>query len=412
MFFFPLRTDAPIYHWPWVTVLMIAANIASFVVTGGGAVDQQELWQNWWLVYGNGLHPLQWVSMNFLHFGVWHLLGNMIFLWGFGLVVEGKIGWWRYLLVYFGIGAARAAIEQAVMLGYVSDISTGSGGASGVIFGLLAMSLVWAPKNEVTCFFLLIFRAFVFDMTIFTFSMYYIGMQLLFAAIGGFQMNSEVIHLLGVVVGFPLAAVMLKLNWVDCENWDLFAVLAGTYGHRDEYDPFLFEGTAALIEQPSNTRYDISTEPGGELTAAALFTEAIGKVRTLRRMRELIRSEKPQAALIEFHKLKRVAPRLQLEEADLKSLAEGLFKAHVWSDAVALMEEYVERFPYNASTIRLKLAGLFVQKQNRPRAALRVLEPIPRGSLPQSLEAHRDKIEQRARQLADAGVIELDGQSW
>ncbi|MCH7591138.1 rhomboid family intramembrane serine protease, partial [PVC group bacterium] len=48
---------------------------------------------------------------NFVHFGEAHLVANMFFLWVFGLVVEGKTGWWKYLLIYFGIGAYAFAIS-------------------------------------------------------------------------------------------------------------------------------------------------------------------------------------------------------------------------------------------------------------------------------------------------------------
>ena len=42
----------------------------------------------------------------------------MVFLWGFGLVVEGKLGWWRFLLIYLAIGVTQCAFEQTIMLGY------------------------------------------------------------------------------------------------------------------------------------------------------------------------------------------------------------------------------------------------------------------------------------------------------
>jgi len=28
----------------------------------------------------------------------------MFFLWAFGIVVEGKLGWWKFLCVYLSIG--------------------------------------------------------------------------------------------------------------------------------------------------------------------------------------------------------------------------------------------------------------------------------------------------------------------
>src|SRR5579862_4155845 len=90
----------------------------------------------WALQFGQGLHPLQWITNNFLHADILHLVGNMFFLWGFGLVVEGKLGWWRFLLLYLTMGAIYGFIIQAVMLGAHGAAL----GASGVIFGLMAIS--------------------------------------------------------------------------------------------------------------------------------------------------------------------------------------------------------------------------------------------------------------------------------
>src|SRR5437867_9548243 len=98
----PINTDAPIYHWPWMTLVLIAANCGVFFLTGHGA--DEEGCEGWLLRFGHGLHPVEWVANNFLHFGWLHLIGNMIFLWGYGIVVEGKLGWWRHLLVYLLIG--------------------------------------------------------------------------------------------------------------------------------------------------------------------------------------------------------------------------------------------------------------------------------------------------------------------
>ena len=64
---------------------------------------------------GDGIHPLQWLTNNFLHAGFFHLAGNMIFLWTFGLVVEGKLGWWAFLLVYLGLGVGESAGMQILV---------------------------------------------------------------------------------------------------------------------------------------------------------------------------------------------------------------------------------------------------------------------------------------------------------
>ena len=111
----PINTDAPIYHYPISTAALIVANLVVFGMTAAGAEPG-----GWILLFGDGLHPWQWFACHFLHFGFLHLIGNMIFLWGFGLVIEGKLGWWRFLLVYLGIGALGAAMIQVGMLGSTS----------------------------------------------------------------------------------------------------------------------------------------------------------------------------------------------------------------------------------------------------------------------------------------------------
>ena len=106
----PLGTDAPIYHWPIATAGLIAVNTAAYAFVMLGADPEQV--QRLMLTYGDGLHPIQWVTSNFLHAGIVHLIGNMIYLWGFGLIVEGKVGWFRFLLIYLGLGIAECALDR------------------------------------------------------------------------------------------------------------------------------------------------------------------------------------------------------------------------------------------------------------------------------------------------------------
>ena len=78
--FILLNTDAPIYHRLRATLALIVTNIAAFLATGCGAVNAEALWQDWLLEYGKGLRPVEWLSSNFRHFGLMHVLDNIIFL--------------------------------------------------------------------------------------------------------------------------------------------------------------------------------------------------------------------------------------------------------------------------------------------------------------------------------------------
>ena len=80
------------------------------------------------------------VSCIFLHFGIDHLMNNMVMLGALGWNLEPETGRFKFLLIYFvsGIGAN--------LLSLASDFWTGSlavsAGASGAIFGLLG-ALLW-----------------------------------------------------------------------------------------------------------------------------------------------------------------------------------------------------------------------------------------------------------------------------
>jgi membrane associated rhomboid family serine protease len=427
--FIPLRTDAPIYHWPWATLGLIIANVFAFALTGGGGEDS---WDVWMLAYGDGLHPTQWVLNNFLHFGLFHLVGNMIFLWGFGLVVEGKIGWWRYLLVYFGIGIGQSLLEQSMMLGY-DGLSPGSGGASAVIYGLLAMSLIWAPENEVTCGMLFFFRIFVFDLTIRTFALIYLGLELLALALNNFAMSSELIHLLGAVFGLIVGVGMLKLNWVDCENWDVFSVFRGDHTRRDEvYDSFgrligPSERATTAKSESGRKKKKNKKSPVSFLEAAVPFATARStknatantadaplSEKGLSRIVALLDEQEPVAALNEHRKLMRLNSDWRLPERELFKLAADLDRAGSTHEAIALMEEFLERFPADRRSVkvRLRLAQIAIKDQQRPRYALRLLSGLPATVLDDDSRRLRRSLEQRAQRLIDEGVLELDGQAW
>lgn len=67
----PIRTDAPVYHRPVATVCLIALNVAVFVAQLTEAIDPFR-----WALDRDSVQPLQWVSSNFIHGGIFHLLGN------------------------------------------------------------------------------------------------------------------------------------------------------------------------------------------------------------------------------------------------------------------------------------------------------------------------------------------------
>lgn len=166
----PLRDENPSRTTPWVTYAILAANIAVFLyqiqvrLTGGDEAYVQ-------LVYRLGLVPEQltspslWSAMPipapltvltsmFVHGDLFHIAGNMLYLWVFADNVEDAMGHVRFTLFYLLSGVAAAGLQVALMPG--SDIPMV--GASGAIAGVLGAYLILYPGAQVlTLVFLFIF---------------------------------------------------------------------------------------------------------------------------------------------------------------------------------------------------------------------------------------------------------------
>ena len=132
--FLPLKDDNPTRSFPAATVALIAANIAVFlyqISLGSPEAVQAFIFRLGAVPYEITRltdigypaifpPPLTLVSAMFLHGGVMHLAGNMLYLWIFGNNVEDILGRGRFLLFYLlcgliaGISQVMAQPDSAV----------------------------------------------------------------------------------------------------------------------------------------------------------------------------------------------------------------------------------------------------------------------------------------------------------
>jgi membrane associated rhomboid family serine protease len=85
----------------------------------------------------------------FMHGGVAHILGNMLYLWIFGDNVEDAVGHRRYLLFYLVCGVLASLAHVFSTAAFGGDEMIPSLGASGAISGVLAGYLVLFPRKRV-----------------------------------------------------------------------------------------------------------------------------------------------------------------------------------------------------------------------------------------------------------------------
>jgi membrane associated rhomboid family serine protease len=165
----PLKDDIPTRSAPVVTVALIALNLAAFAyqlsLAGGGASAARAAQV---FVLEFGLIPCRlsgactssvdlpaptltvFTSM-FLHGGVFHIAGNMLYLWIFGNNVEDTLGRGRFLAFYLlsGIGAAltQTVVDPRSAIPMI--------GASGAVSGVLGAYLFLFPHARVLTLFMI-----------------------------------------------------------------------------------------------------------------------------------------------------------------------------------------------------------------------------------------------------------------
>ena len=153
----PIKDRNPTHRFPIFTILIILVNIVVFLYEI--SLDVKAL-ESFFLTYGvvpfsvNGafgqglldpmaVFPL--LSSMFLHGGILHLGGNMLYLWVFGDNIEDKLGRGRFLAFYLLCGLAATLLH--IVIDPTSTVPTV--GASGAISGVLGAYLLMFPKARV-----------------------------------------------------------------------------------------------------------------------------------------------------------------------------------------------------------------------------------------------------------------------
>ncbi len=147
----------------------------------------------------------------FMHGGIAHIAGNMLFLWIFGDNVEDRMGHLRYLIFYLvcGVLASLAHVLTTVMFATEpGSLLIPSLGASGAISGVLGGYIVLYPHRRVTA---IVFR-FVTDVPAYVAIGIWFAFQLISGTAifgGGSQLGgvAYAAHIGGFVAGVVLVKV-------------------------------------------------------------------------------------------------------------------------------------------------------------------------------------------------------------
>ncbi|KAF0209088.1 MAG: rhomboid family intramembrane serine protease [Actinomycetota bacterium] len=149
----PIKDDNPIRRTPWVTIAIIALNIAVFVYESSlGDAALRQFITDWSFVPARFLaaplsgHELAtlFTSM-FMHAGWLHIGGNMLYLWIFGNNIEDRLGRVGFIGFYLTAGVI-ASIAQLAAGGATTIPQLG---ASGAIAGVLGAYAILYPRAAI-----------------------------------------------------------------------------------------------------------------------------------------------------------------------------------------------------------------------------------------------------------------------
>jgi membrane associated rhomboid family serine protease len=219
----PIRDVIPSRTTPGVTLTLIALNVVSYLFQ---LLLLTERGQDAFFI-AFGVVPAYFSVLSvftsmFVHGGLAHLAGNMLFLWIFGDNVEDRLGHGRFIAFYLMCGVVAALAQVALNPDSVVPMV----GASGAIAGVMGAYLVLYPRSRVLMLFP--FPLFLFELPAIVFLGVWFFIQFLNgvnqlpvfekdAISGGVAFWA---HVMGFVAGLILVVFMKRPERTRVEWWD------------------------------------------------------------------------------------------------------------------------------------------------------------------------------------------------
>lgn len=228
---FPIHDDTPRLHGrPYINYSLITLNVIIFIweiIETNFFTNESKVNAIFFsygtipdLVLQGDFFPL--ITSMFLHGGIMHIIGNMVFLHIFGDNIEDRFGHFKYLILYLFWGIVAGIIHSFYA------VSVGSGsipavGASGAISGVLGAYLILFPKAKIFTVITAFFITTVRIPAIAYIPLWFI-LQIIFSIINPSGGVAYLAHIGGFVVGVGTSFIAKKL---------FFSLLQGQSGTQN-----------------------------------------------------------------------------------------------------------------------------------------------------------------------------------
>ncbi|MFO0838836.1 MAG: rhomboid family intramembrane serine protease [Phycisphaerae bacterium] len=365
MLIIPIGTEVRLRRAPLGNYLLLGLNIAVFLLGDLGRVEWAGKEQ---FMFNASLPTLgQYVSYQFLHGDVYHLLGNMLFLWIFGNAVCDRMGSVAYVLFYLAGGVFAA-------FAYAHYNNSPLLGASGAIAAVTTAFLVLFPRVHVAMllwvFFymttfqlpsmiLIVFKIILWDNVVAPMLDQHAGM----AASVAYSA-----HLAGYAFGFCVSLLLLLTRALPRSQFDQLALMQ-RWMRRGGVGDF---APAGPVRTRAIRLEEVESRPleAPRLTAAEQLREDI--------LDRLAERDVGEAARLTLRLFELDPPNVLPRAAQLE-LANYFAQREQHELAVRMYEAYLAAYPGAADAAQVRLmAGLIWRRYlgDAPRAAAHLREAL------------------------------------
>jgi membrane associated rhomboid family serine protease len=323
--------------------------------------------------FGHSLHGgnprlPQFITYAFLHADIWHLVGNMLFLYIFGNMVCDRFGNIGYLGFYLG-GAVFAGVCYAM----VSD--NPMLGASGAVSAVTGAYIVLLPRSYITIFYWFIFIGVTEIPSIYLIVFYFLK-DLFLSRVSDASRVAYEAHVGGSVFGFLLSLLLQATHLLPRDQFDMMSLLDRSRRRR-AFTAMVKEGAAPIrsSRRPAPMPQTVSSGPAAEVRAQ--LSEAIAH----RRIGD---------AAVHFIKLRELDRNQTLPRQTLQEIGSYLYSSREYAHAADAFEMLLltPGPTHDADQVYLMLGLIYaryLQKTDRARECLQEAARLARGDRERSL---------------------------
>ncbi|MCO6435787.1 MAG: rhomboid family intramembrane serine protease [Phycisphaerae bacterium] len=360
----PIRTEAAVRKAPHANHLLIGLNLLFFLLFNSGILGQYRERMSGWLEFHSAAPALhEFFTYQFMHADVWHVGGNMLFLWVFGNAVNGKMGDLPYLCFYLSGGVFSAwgyAVSKPEFFTLI--------GASGSIAAVTTAYLALFPRSRVTCvlWFLVIY---VFELP----AMVLIGLKIIVwdnivaPGIGGANQVAHGAHLAGYFFGLAAVIFLLLVRALPRDQFDIVALwkrwnqrraLAAVMANPQSVERAQYGALGRVIPENAKRR----AEEDQHLDRISAAREAVAAALLRRDQEGVVRAHEALLGL---------DARQCLSERDQLAVARVLYEQRRFQEAAAAFERFLECYPQSVEggSVRLLLGIIFARDLGDPTRA-------------------------------------------